>query len=461
MTLLFVDQIYDNIHGYISITAVEDEIIRSPIFQRLRHVKQLGLANLVFPGAEHSRFAHSLGVMHIVHRLTQVLAPPLDTEQQQLLRVGALLHDVGHFPLSHAMELALEESEQRTAATENQRWAGSWARELLTAVPTPQPKARGDKLHEFLGMTIIQETEIAQILDRHNLSPLVVTAIAMGKTAELDPKEVDAQVLTVMSQMLHSQIDADRIDYLLRDSNFSGVEAGGFDLPKLYKEACWAAGQYGFKISGLRAVEQFLMTRHTNYRRIVLNKHVQAFERMAKDVYLELAAKGKAPSFKDIESMLKADPNAWVRFNDHYFMYKVADCVRDNELDELTVRRAKGIMNGQPLIEVKVEERYCTKDEWVTYSVDGSTIPQSEEALAELAQKAGVQREELQVIDSDLRVIDETKDPIGIMDSEGRLLGDILRIPESLIRSFAGKRLFLRRLYCLDRSVADKVRAHV
>lgn len=69
------DPVYDNIHGYISLSDVELDLANSPVFQRLRHVKQLGLASLVFPGAEHSRYAHSLGVMHIVEKLTDVLKP--------------------------------------------------------------------------------------------------------------------------------------------------------------------------------------------------------------------------------------------------------------------------------------------------------------------------------------------------------------------------------------------------
>ncbi|HYF76777.1 MAG TPA: HD domain-containing protein [Symbiobacteriaceae bacterium] len=461
MALSYVEQVYDNIHGYIPLTKVEAAIVRSPIFQRLRHVKQLGLVNMVFPGAEHSRFAHCLGVLHIVTRLTEALSPRLEDDQQQLLRIGALLHDVGHFPLSHAMEEAMADLEETKRNEEAKQWASGWARDLMGVVTTPPPKrGTNDKLHEFLGQTIIQSTEIGTILEDNGISPLDVAAIAMGKTGELPPEEAtELSVLPVMSQMLHSQVDADRIDYLLRDSNFSGVEAGGFDLPKLYKEARWDKGRFGFTQSGLRAVEQFLMTRLTNYRRIVFNKHVQAFEQMAKVVYRDLAAVHSVPDFEGVRLMLDREPNGWVRFNDHFFMHKIAECTMLNGPTELAVRHASGILNGRPMVEVQVEERFCTKAEWAAFKAQSSKIPKSHEELAELAERAHVRVDELTILEAGVKVVEDLgQEPISIFNDSGAYLGEILEMPESLLSSLLGKRLYVRRLYCLDEQVAERVR---
>lgn len=459
----FKDQVYDNIHGYIPLTALELDIIKAPIYQRLRHVKQLGLVNLVFPGAEHSRFAHSLGVMHIVNHLTQALDPQLDPKQQQMLRVGALLHDIGHFPLSHAMEEVLGDLQEEQERLENQKWANSMWRADFGAVrpPAPQVTQKKTKLHEFLGQTLIQTSEIAIILEKYDISPYEVAAIAMGTTGELDTDEVQEQdqLLSVMSQMLHSQVDADRLDYLLRDSNFSGVEAGGFDLPKIYKEACWGDGKYGFKVSGMRAVEQFLMARLTNYRRIVFNKHVHSFEEMAKAMYRDLVVEKAMPSFGEITQQLESDPQFWVGFNDHYFMFRTSFIARERKASELIRRRAERIMNGQPMTELMVEERFTTKQDWEAFKLNESRIPKDEADKVRLATKAGVNPDYLTLVEAGVKIIDDPgEDPINIMGSDGQFR-ELVNLPESFMGSLVGKKVFVRRLYALDDDTAGRVRA--
>lgn len=451
--LQYVEQIYDNIHGYIPLTAVEYEVLRAPIFQRLRHVKQLGLANLVFPGAEHSRFAHSLGVMHIVDRLTSALDPLLEPPQQQLVRLGALLHDIGHFPLSHALEEVLADLLEKQQHEQNREWV----RDLIgEAEPQPSPHAANTKLHEFLGQTIIQKTQVGEILDAHDINPLQVAAIAMGKTAELEGEVPDA-VLGVLSQMLHSQIDADRIDYLLRDSNFSGVESGGFDLPKLYKEVCWGEGRYGFRVSGLRAVEQFLMARLTNYRRVAFNKHVQSFEEMAKAIYRKLAEAGKLPDFQGVQEMVDGRSLGWIRFNDHYLMDRFFKYVDENGADPWAAKRALLLITGQPMVEVAIEERFCTKAEWQDFKEHNTRIPRNEEERVMLAARAGVDPEEITVVDSSVAVIkQDPSDRVYIHD--GSAFVDILGVPESLMKAFSDRGVYLRRLYCLDEAAAERVR---
>ena len=103
-------QISDPIHEVIALTDLEVKVIKTRTFQRLRNVKQLGLAHYVFPGADYSRFSHSLGACHVMGRILKVLEPHADgklsPQVQQTYRLAALLHDVGHFPLSHATEYA-------------------------------------------------------------------------------------------------------------------------------------------------------------------------------------------------------------------------------------------------------------------------------------------------------------------------------------------------------------------
>src|SRR5436309_12249137 len=99
-------QIFDNVHGFIGLTEEELKIVTHPLFQRLRRVHQLGMASYVFPGAEHTRFAHSLGAMFVANEMSQALAEKGYLKENDVikLRLAALLHDIGHYPLSHTSE---------------------------------------------------------------------------------------------------------------------------------------------------------------------------------------------------------------------------------------------------------------------------------------------------------------------------------------------------------------------
>ena len=98
----FVGQILDNVHGFIPYTESEKKIMQTQLFKRLQSIKQLSVVNWVFPGSEHTRFIHSLGVMHIADKMAISLG--LDDDQRKILRLAGLLHDVGHYPLSHVCE---------------------------------------------------------------------------------------------------------------------------------------------------------------------------------------------------------------------------------------------------------------------------------------------------------------------------------------------------------------------
>ena len=112
--LSFTKYIYDSVHGSIGITETELKLIDTPIFQRLRRIKQLGVADLIYPGATHSRFSHSIGAMFVMNEyLENVMkdGKPIakDVDEKQKLRLAALLHDVGHYPFSHSLETPITE----------------------------------------------------------------------------------------------------------------------------------------------------------------------------------------------------------------------------------------------------------------------------------------------------------------------------------------------------------------
>jgi uncharacterized protein len=216
-------ELRDPIHGFIHKNAREKKIIDSSLFQRLRRIKQLALASLVYPGALHTRFDHSIGVMHVAGRIAQKLG--LTQDERQILRFAALLHDIGHGPFSHVSEDVLQEVTGKS------------------------------KLHEELGLRIIST---AKDLD----GPLSgderneVVSLLKGKGAD-----------TLMRSILSGSLDADKQDYLLRDSYFCGVKYGVYDIDRLIEVICVDDSDANDKFlatteDGIQTLEQFVMARY-------------------------------------------------------------------------------------------------------------------------------------------------------------------------------------------------------
>lgn len=192
-------RVRDPIYGFIPLTAEEMEIIDTPIFQRLRRVHQLALTKYVYPSAEHSRFVHSLGVMHCAtlimagimeHKESDAGMVPTP-ERIRTLRYAALLHDVGHLPFSHAVEK-------------------HWLQGLS---------------HEDVSMYLIENYEpIAKVIEKDSRVTGREIAALLGKTP--------IQKYQLIHEIISGQLDADRADYLLRDSHCCGVRYGEYDFPR-------------------------------------------------------------------------------------------------------------------------------------------------------------------------------------------------------------------------------------
>lgn len=181
-------RIMDPVHNFIDVSEypVVLQLISTPYFQRLKSLQQLGLASVVYPNATHTRFGHSIGVMHVFLTLfdSVVKTSDIDPETIKKIRpvgaVAALLHDVGHGPMSHVSERFLES---------------------------------GRFSHERMTRDIIMSPSVASVLRRNHIDPHLVISLLK--------REVPADLLFV-SQLLSSQLDADRMDYLMRDSLFTG-----------------------------------------------------------------------------------------------------------------------------------------------------------------------------------------------------------------------------------------------
>ena len=206
-----VTEIRDPVHGYIKLDDLAFNLMNTPQMQRLRWIKQLGLANLVYPGANHTRFEHSLGVYH----LAKALADQLELDEDNKLKVGiaALLHDVGHGPLSHATETVL------------------------------QPYLR--KEHESI-MDLLRIGELRDILDTSGLRPQEIQAFIDGER---------------LGQIVNSEIDVDRMDYLIRDAHYTGVAYGVIDHLRLLQKMKLYAGRLVVEAGGVQAATSLLISR--------------------------------------------------------------------------------------------------------------------------------------------------------------------------------------------------------
>ncbi len=221
--MLWAMEIRDPIHGNIPVTRAELRIIDHPLFQRLRNIRQLGFAHLAFPGATHTRFPHCLGTMHLATQAFDTIFPPGGSPAggarerfRVAVRLAALLHDVGHLPLSHSSEFAMPSVGELGVAC----YRG-----------LADPLRRGT--HEDMSVLLTTQSSLAPLVagPSDEVTPVHVAAL-LSRDVPVDDgffEEAGLDFRPVLSQIVSSEIDADRMDYLLRDSHFAGVEYGRFD----------------------------------------------------------------------------------------------------------------------------------------------------------------------------------------------------------------------------------------
>lgn len=229
------------------------ELLDTPEVQRLRHIRQLALSSLVYHGAEHSRFAHSVGVAWVAHRmLAQVGAVARVDEGERLVTLAAaLLHDIGHGPFSHALEAVTgEPHEGRTVSF--LRAPESGVHRVLAAVDPAMPEAVAGRL---------EHSSAAQPGPGPGPEP------GGGGRAFLD-------------EIVSSQLDADRMDYILRDGHATGVKIGAFDLERILAMLDVAHGHLAVHAGAQEAVEGYLIARFHMYKQVYLHKTSRAAERM-------------------------------------------------------------------------------------------------------------------------------------------------------------------------------------
>ncbi len=280
--MLKLYEIRDPIHGFIQFNDWERELINHPIFQRLRRIRQLGLTEMVYPGAMHTRFEHSIGVMHvatkmfdqIVNRQKHYLKELLNYNDEDferaktIVRLAALLHDLGHSPFSHAGEGLM----------------------LLN-----KEKAKPYK-HEDYSAAIV-ELMLKDTIELHPLNKYEIKAHTVANFLKGIPSL--GRELLLWRNIIDSQLDADRADYLLRDSHHIGVAYGRFDLDRILvtilvkPDPDTAAPILVVKESGGHAVEGLILARYMMFTQVYFQHTRRVFDYHATELLKLLLKKSQ------------------------------------------------------------------------------------------------------------------------------------------------------------------------
>ncbi len=372
------ETIYDNVHGFILLTKEEKSLLSTVYFQRLNHIRQLGLSYFVFPGAVHTRFSHSLGVLHIVEKLIQRLKQVNcdyfhEKKFHQIVRLSALLHDIGHYPLSHTIEKSYMENLKYQNSIKNAqkikiRPSKAYGEEDDSSFKEkledkfklgeycesnniqtfleyydhkPGDGTKSEMHHESLAKTVITSSHFAEILKN---------------SFELNDEDLDdiCNIIAgtnrkykyfLASKLIHSNFDADQMDYMLRDTFNTGINAsidldfiiGNLDVcDKLFEEDRQIRKALSFNIRAIQSIEQFILAKYYWYSNILYYDKSYLVNNIAQRMFTSLLVQGKLreSSFKDldgIKTILKEEPEQFFYFNDNYFWEEIKHILKNKD----------------------------------------------------------------------------------------------------------------------------------
>lgn len=269
-------EIRDPVHGSIDIPPNVEAVIDSPVFQRLRSIKQLGFGEFSFPGGTHNRFIHSVGAHHLAGLIFDNIFKGYafsNTNDKWRLRectiLGALLHDVGHGPLSHTSEEVMPQLEE-------------------LKIPVYKNKKNRKATHEDYTIKFITDSELSQVIcdNFSNIQPIHIAAI-IDKNLELEDDFFSIDGINfrpILSQIISSELDADRMDYLVRDSYFTGASYGQVDLSWLIQNLSYHKMGETLSLAlnrkALYTFDDFLISRHHMYLQVYFHHKAIIYDEM-------------------------------------------------------------------------------------------------------------------------------------------------------------------------------------
>lgn len=331
--------INDPIYGCIGLSKLEVRLLDTRAMQRLRRIRQMGFSSYVFPSGEHSRFVHSLGVLYIMGRMCNELYRQygevnadginFSIEDVRIVRIAALLHDVGHFPFSHLSEVVYSYIDNKTNSSlmlnDNalEKDIKNTDDNLISSIANYGKHKQHD--HEHLGAEIIKkDKEISVILDEAGIDKDTIGKIIYG----------DGSVNPIYAQLLHSSLDADRLDYLLRDSRQAGVVFGKIELDYIIRQIRIKSvhlknGNINlivFDQRGQHAIEHFLMGRYFHYTQVVMHKTSMAIEAVAKALLYKMLESHNGEFFSSYEKIVeKIGTDEFYGLTDDIFWVKLSE----------------------------------------------------------------------------------------------------------------------------------------
>ncbi len=341
-------KVFDDLHGYVTLNDLETSIMDHPVVQRLRRIKQTSLAFMVYPGAVNTRFSHTIGTVYLVSILGQILESKgfLTSDEIRKLRLAALLHDIGQFPFSHSLG----------GFFMSKNFSSSEFRDIL-----------------------ISYTDIKDILNNGGFPYKEIKEILSGDTP--------------LRLVIDSDVDVDRMDYLLRDSKYSGVQLGNIDLQRLMDNVSYEKNKVRISEKGLYSAENFFIARLHMYQTVYYHKTILAYELLARKIYSDMIEECSVPgSPEEIQELVKG--NLIFMWDDEWVYSRLYDCFLSTSNDVLKEKILNFINRKGP--KMIYDEPY----------------PQTGKEIHEIIEKlesSNVPKDSIYPIEEDISIIDKKK----------------------------------------------------
>ncbi|HZY93863.1 MAG TPA: HD domain-containing protein [Candidatus Bathyarchaeia archaeon] len=329
--------IKDPIHGYIGVNDIERTLIDTRPVQRLRRLRQLAGSEFVYPAANHTRFEHVLGAMHLAGALADALPIEVGEHRKSELRIAALIHDIGHGPFSHVFEPLMIHYLAKT--------------------------------HEDLVSWLVDRTEISDILDRGGFDPGRLGLLAVGRLGDRKRPYLD--------QVISSTVDVDKMDFLVRDSFHTGAGYGFVDVHRLLYTMDVIDGNLSVDGTAVATLESFLLARLESFRTIYFHRASRAVQIMIVSA-LEAA--------KDELGLLDFDdPDDYLSMDDYKVWTQLRECKQS--------RRIMQDLEARKLLKSCYERTVFAKEEPVSNVITNDTVRLG--IQREIAKKARVPSEKV------------------------------------------------------------------
>ena len=332
-------EIKDPVHGYVYIDQQEKEIIDSYPVQRLRRLRQLAGSEYVYPGANHTRFEHSIGVMYLASRVTENsgISQYIGEDEAKLVKIAGLLHDVGHGPFSHVFEHLLD-------------------KEL-------------GKTHEDLTTWLIENSELKEKLGKNGYRPSEVGRLAVGRLRK--------QRKAFLDQIISSAVDVDKQDFIVRDTHHTGAEYGFIDIFRLIHALDVLDENLAVDLGALSALESLIIARIESFKSIY-------FHRVGRAAQIMLAMAMEKAN-KELGLTRFKSPEEYMAMDDYTVWTMLKNCKKSNA----TIRD----LERRKLLKCAYERTFYEKDTMVSNIFGRET--HREQLETDIAKKARVETDEV------------------------------------------------------------------